>query len=67
LRDLAEVRYQALHSVGPARRSVQPYLPVTVGFVALAVGMFVWFWPVLTGGLLSDDGWTLRAWFPSWT
>jgi dolichyl-phosphate-mannose--protein O-mannosyl transferase len=67
LRDLAEVRYQALHSVGHAGRSVQPYLPIAVGFVVLAVGLFVWFWPVLTGGPLSNEGWTLRAWFPSWT
>jgi dolichyl-phosphate-mannose-protein mannosyltransferase len=67
IRDLAEVRYRALHSVGRSDRAVHPYLPISVGFVVLAVGLFVWFWPVLTGAPLSDDAWMLRAWFPSWT
>jgi dolichyl-phosphate-mannose-protein mannosyltransferase len=67
LRDLADVRYRALHSAGRAERSVRPYLPVTVAFVLVAVGLFVWFWPVLTGAQVSDEAWTLRAWFPSWT
>jgi dolichyl-phosphate-mannose-protein mannosyltransferase len=67
LRDLADVRYRALHTVGRAARSVRPYLPVAVGLVVLAVGLFVWFWPVLTGAPVSNEAWTLRAWFPSWT
>jgi dolichyl-phosphate-mannose-protein mannosyltransferase len=66
IRDLAEVRYTALHTIGRSNRSVRPYVPLAVGFVVLAAGLFVWFWPVLTGGPLSDDAWTLRAWFPSW-
>jgi dolichyl-phosphate-mannose--protein O-mannosyl transferase len=36
-------------------------------FVVAAVGLFVWFWPTLTGGPLSDEGWLVRAWFPTWT
>jgi dolichyl-phosphate-mannose--protein O-mannosyl transferase len=67
LRDLADVRYRALHTAGRTDRSVRPYLPVTVAFVLLAVGLFVWFWPVLTGAPVTDEEWTLRAWFPSWT
>jgi dolichyl-phosphate-mannose-protein mannosyltransferase len=67
LRDLADVRYSALHSIGRAERTVRPYLPVAAGFVVTAVGLFVWFWPVLTGAPVSDEAWTLRAWFPSWT
>lgn len=66
LRDLSEVRYEALRPAGAAARSVRPYLPVAAGFVVLSVGLFVWFWPVLTGGPVSDEGWALRAWFPSW-
>jgi dolichyl-phosphate-mannose--protein O-mannosyl transferase len=67
LRDLADVRYRALHTAGRADRSVRPYLPVTVAFVLVAVGLFVWFWPVLTGAPVTNQAWTLRAWFPSWT
>ena len=44
-----------------------PSLPFAIGFVVLSVGLFVWFWPTLTGGPLSDEAFRLRAWFPSWT
>lgn len=67
LRALSEVRYEALRPAGDSVRSVRPYVPVAAGFVVIAVGLFVWFWPVLTGGPVSDDGWALRSWFPSWT
>ena len=41
--------------------------PELLGFVLLCVGLFLWFWPVLTGGSLSDEAFRLRAWFPLWT
>jgi dolichyl-phosphate-mannose--protein O-mannosyl transferase len=66
LRELSEIRVESLRSTGMHARSVRPYLPVAVGFVVLAVGLFVWFWPVLTGGPISDADWASRAWFPSW-
>lgn len=59
LRWLSEVRVAGSRS--------RPYLPLVVGFVVLSVGLFVWFWPVLTGGALSDEAFRLRAWFPGWT
>jgi dolichyl-phosphate-mannose--protein O-mannosyl transferase len=59
LKDLSE-----MHVAGSRSR---PYLPLVVGFVALSVGLFAWFWPALTGGPLSDEAFRLRAWFPSWT
>lgn len=59
LRWLSELRVEGSRS--------RPFLPVVVGFVVLSVGLFVWFWPVLTGGSLSDEAFRLRAWFPSWT
>jgi dolichyl-phosphate-mannose--protein O-mannosyl transferase len=58
VRDLSE-----MHIAGSRSR---PYLPVAVGFVVVSVALFVWFWPALTGGRLSDSAWTLRAWFPTW-
>lgn len=59
LRWLSELRVAGSRS--------RPYLPLVVGFVALSVGLFVWFWPVLTGAALSDEAFRLRAWFPGWT
>ena len=59
LRDLSEA-----HIAGSRSR---PWLPVAVGFVVVSVGLFLWFWPVLTGGPLSGYAYSLRAWFPSWT
>ena len=59
LKDVSE-----LHVAGSRSR---PYLPFAIGFVVLSVGLFVWFWPTLTGGPLSDEAFRLRAWFPSWT
>jgi dolichyl-phosphate-mannose--protein O-mannosyl transferase len=67
LRDLSEVRFEGLRSTEREPRVVRPYLPVAIGFVVVAVGLFVWFWPVLTGGPLGDADWARRAWFPSWT
>lgn len=66
LRSLSEIRFEALRTTSDRVRSVRPYLPVAIGFVAVAVGLFAWFWPVLTGGPLSDADWMRRAWFGSW-
>ncbi len=59
LKDVSE-----LHVAGSRSR---PYLPFAVGFVVLSVGLFLWFWPALTGGPLSDEAFRLRAWFTTWT
>jgi dolichyl-phosphate-mannose--protein O-mannosyl transferase len=66
LRQLSEIRFEGLRSTSREVRAVRPYLPVAVGFVVVAVGLFVWFWPVLTGGPLADADWESRAWFESW-
>lgn len=58
LRDLSEVRV-----LGARER---PFLPLAVGLVALAVGLFAFFWPVLTAGPLTDEALALRKWFPTW-
>ncbi|MFB3739326.1 MAG: dolichyl-phosphate-mannose--protein mannosyltransferase [Candidatus Velamenicoccus archaeovorus] len=58
LRDLSEA-----HIAGSRSR---PWLPVAVGLVIVSVALFVWFWPVLTGGPISSDAFRLRAWFPTW-
>jgi dolichyl-phosphate-mannose--protein O-mannosyl transferase len=58
LRDLSEVRL-------PGARE-RPFLPLAVALVALAVGLFAFFWPVLTAGPLTDEGLALRKWLPLW-
>jgi dolichyl-phosphate-mannose-protein mannosyltransferase len=66
LRRLSEIRLEGLRSTPDRARTVRPYLPAVVGFVVVAVGLFAWFWPTLTGGPLSDADWARRAWFDSW-
>ena len=58
VRDLARMRL--------AGSTSRPFLPVAAGIVVVAVGMFVFFWPVLAGRPLSVDAWQARMWFPSW-
>jgi len=58
LRDLAEARL--------AGSRARPWLPVAVGFVVLSVGLFVFFWPVLTARPIGQQAWELRSWFPTW-
>jgi dolichyl-phosphate-mannose-protein mannosyltransferase len=38
-------------------------VPAAALFVVVAVGVFVYFWPVLTAGTLSLEGWWDRIWF----
>jgi len=49
--------------MGAARH---PFRPLAWIFVILAVGLFVWFWPVLSGSMLSHDAWRLRIWADKW-
>jgi dolichyl-phosphate-mannose--protein O-mannosyl transferase len=72
LRHVSEVEYESLESSAirrsaVRRRVVRPYVPGVVIFVVIAVGLFIWFWPALTGGPLSDQDWLSRAWFKTWT
>jgi dolichyl-phosphate-mannose-protein mannosyltransferase len=58
IRDLATMRVAGSRS--------RPFLPVAVGFVVASVGLFVFFWPVLTAYPLSHTAWGARMWFRSW-
>ena len=49
------------------RSRLHPYRPFVWGYVIAAVALFVFFYPVLTGDLLSRTAWQLRIWMPSWT
>jgi dolichyl-phosphate-mannose-protein mannosyltransferase len=50
----------------PAVSVWHPYRPIAWTVVLAAVGLFVWFWPVLSWGLISDTRWKLILWFPGW-
>jgi dolichyl-phosphate-mannose--protein O-mannosyl transferase len=43
-----------------------PYRPLVWGYVIVAVALFVWFWPVLTGQELTTTLWRTRVWFQRW-
>ena len=66
LRRLSEIRLESLGSATTVRW-VRPYAPLAVGFVLVAVGLFIWFWPSMTGGVMTDADWVRRAWFTTWT
>lgn len=38
---------------------------VTV-WAGAVVADFVWMWPIFTGGMLTNEQWHMRMWFPSW-
>jgi dolichyl-phosphate-mannose--protein O-mannosyl transferase len=68
VRELARWRVEPQEG-DDARRAVRPLLPVAILVVLAAIAIFVWFWPVLTAGELSEDTWRLRIWFdgtPPW-
>ncbi|MFN8233699.1 MAG: phospholipid carrier-dependent glycosyltransferase [Actinomycetota bacterium] len=43
-----------------------PYRPFVYGYLAVAVALFLWFWPVLTGQELTTTLWRTRIWFQRW-
>jgi dolichyl-phosphate-mannose-protein mannosyltransferase len=67
IRRLSQIRFRSTRSSANDGRWVHPYAPIAIGFVVLAVALFVWFWPVMTGGRLTTAEWLQRAWFPTWT
>ena len=51
---------------GTVESSRHPYLPFVWGYVLVAVGLFLWFWPVLSGNPISRSAWQARVWFRGW-
>jgi dolichyl-phosphate-mannose-protein mannosyltransferase len=51
---------------GPAVSVWHPYRPVGWVIVGAAVGLFFWFWPVLTYQTITDAHQKLIVWFPGW-
>jgi len=58
LKDLSEVE------LGTTR--VRALAPLAAFLLVVAVGLFVFFLPVLTGRPISQGQWKLRMWFPTW-
>jgi dolichyl-phosphate-mannose-protein mannosyltransferase len=46
--------------------SRHPYRPLAWAYVLLAVGLFVWFYPVLTAQTLTSHAHHIRLWFQHW-
>jgi len=67
IRRLWEIRLTSLSAAGGGSKVVRPYTPVVVGFVVIAVALFVWFWPVHTGATVTTAEFLRRAWFPTWS
>ncbi|HVF08571.1 MAG TPA: phospholipid carrier-dependent glycosyltransferase [Actinomycetota bacterium] len=65
-RDTGEVA-RAPDTGEPAISRRKPYLPLVWGYFAAAVGLFLWMWPILTAGRISDTMWKARVWFRGWT
>jgi dolichyl-phosphate-mannose-protein mannosyltransferase len=50
----------------PAVSTAYPWRPFVWIYLIVAVGLFWWFWPVLTGGRISDLHWHTIVWFVTW-
>ena len=76
VRDLADARLVVREPGGavatdpatgrPAVSVWHPYRPIAWTVVLAAVGLFIWFWPVLSWGVISDTRYELILWFPGW-
>jgi dolichyl-phosphate-mannose-protein mannosyltransferase len=67
MRDLASATIVLREPDGASVESSRhPYLPFVWGYVLLAVGLLLWFWPVLTANPISRTMWQARVWFRGW-
>lgn len=66
LRSPAHAASDGTPGEGPAVSERHPYRPVVVIFFIVAVALFLWFWPVLTGTRITDSHWRAIVWFPGW-
>ncbi len=50
----------------PAVSTAYVYRPFVVAYLIVAALLFLWFWPVMTAGQVSDVRWRLIVWFNRW-
>ena len=50
----------------PAISTRHPFRPVVMGYLAIFVVLFVWFWPLLVGERLTTSFRALHIWMRSW-
>lgn len=56
----------SLRKLSDATKGKRGYSVVSILLVSASVGLFVYFWPVLTGYPLTSTLWKARIWFPGW-
>jgi dolichyl-phosphate-mannose-protein mannosyltransferase len=56
----------ALRDLSAARLDRRITVSVVAVIVAVFVGLFVFFWPVLTADRISREAWTARIWLDGW-
>ena len=55
--------------LGPAHASLKRRrigAGVVGAYVVLAVGVFIFFWPIYTAQVIPHSHWSWRMWLPSW-
>ena len=50
----------------PAISRAYVYRPFVFAYLIAVIGVFIWFWPVLTAGRISDLHWRTIVWFNAW-
>lgn len=58
--------YEGRLARGTALRRRRIGIAVVSVYLGLMVASFVFFWPIWTGGQLTNDQWQWRMWLPSW-
>jgi len=56
----------ALRRLSDSTKGRGGYSVSAIALVSLSVGLFVFFWPILTGFPLNSFWWHRRIWFPGW-
>jgi dolichyl-phosphate-mannose--protein O-mannosyl transferase len=55
-----------LRDIAASRISGRVTVPAVAVVLAVVVGVFVFFWPVLTGDTVTYESWGARMWLDGW-
>lgn len=60
----ARARWKPLWHSLRERRTIG--LTVVCVYLALVIANYIWLWPILTGGTITEEHWQMEMWLPSW-